>query len=151
MNSLNIKNINYSLKRAIEFHGHLGPFLVLGVKMGLLGRNIFGERCSVEVQTMRKPPLSCIIDGVQISSGSTVGNGGLVIKGSEEVSSFFKSNGSTLKILLKKEIQTDLLKVCKGATKKKLEIVAHQMVKISMEKIFMFEENYVDTKKHQDL
>jgi len=27
------------LKRAAEFHGHLGPYLVLGLKMGVLAKN----------------------------------------------------------------------------------------------------------------
>lgn len=32
-----IGELDVILKRAAEFHGHLGPFLVIGVRMGLIG------------------------------------------------------------------------------------------------------------------
>jgi formylmethanofuran dehydrogenase subunit E len=137
------EQLNHAVKRAVEFHGHLGPFLVIGVKMGLLGRNAFNDGCSVEVRTSCYPPLSCVIDGVQVSSGSTVGNGRLVVKDADsEVSAFFKGNGGgSLKILLKNEVRTDLLETCKRAGKAELETVAHRMVEAPMEKIFALEEH----------
>jgi len=39
------------LEKVVKIHGHLGPFLVLGLKMSLLARKLLGEkpeRCEVE-------------------------------------------------------------------------------------------------------
>jgi formylmethanofuran dehydrogenase subunit E len=65
------------LELAKRFHGHLGPNLVIGIKMGnyavkALGIcNHFG--ISVEVHCPGKPPVSCMIDGIQLSTGATMG------------------------------------------------------------------------------
>ncbi len=47
------------IESAVKFHGHLGPFLILGLKAGLyanevLGRDPFGMK--VIVETEPKPP-----------------------------------------------------------------------------------------------
>ena len=67
------------INRAVEFHGHLGPFLVLGVRMGLLARReLFpmedGEMKAV-ARTGNVPSLSCLLDGIQVSTGCTMGKG----------------------------------------------------------------------------
>ena len=66
------------INRAVEFHGHLGPFLVLGVRMGLLAirelDSAMGEMEAV-ARTGNVPSLSCLLDGIQISTGCTMGKG----------------------------------------------------------------------------
>ena len=67
------------LKRAIEFHGHLGPFLVLGLRIGLAGlRELKGRREERKLQVTAKLPysipFSCAVDGLQISTKCTMGN-----------------------------------------------------------------------------
>lgn len=65
------------LELARLYHGHLGPNLVIGLKLGnfairrLKARKYFG--ISAEVRCPEKPPISCIIDGIQLSSGCTMG------------------------------------------------------------------------------
>lgn len=67
------------LKKAVEFHGHLGPFLVLGLRMGLVGLrelNVKGGERKLQV-TAKLPysiPFSCTVDGLQIATKCTVGN-----------------------------------------------------------------------------
>lgn len=70
-----------SLKKAVEFHGHIGPYLVLGLLMGDLaikelgcGRH-FG--LEVRVYGADKKPKSCLIDGLQLSTGATYGKGNI--------------------------------------------------------------------------
>lgn len=64
------------LHRAISFHGHGGPFLVVGLQMGLAAlrmleaSGLFDLCCSVK---LRSPPDSCVIDGIQFSTGCTMG------------------------------------------------------------------------------
>ncbi|UEC43149.1 MAG: FmdE domain-containing protein [Methanothrix sp.] len=67
------------IDRAVEFHGHLGPFLVLGVRMGLLAKRELGSSGFGEMKVIAKtggvPSLSCLLDGIQISTGCTMGKG----------------------------------------------------------------------------
>ncbi|MCE5324639.1 formylmethanofuran dehydrogenase subunit E family protein [bacterium] len=65
------------LDLAKRFHGHMGPNLVIGMKMGnyaVKALNIndhFG--INVEVHCPGKPPVSCMIDGIQLATGATMG------------------------------------------------------------------------------
>lgn len=68
------------LKQAARFHGHLGPWLVLGLRAGRLGRrrlpgSVFELRARVECPA--KPPVRCFIDGVQLGAGCTMGKGNI--------------------------------------------------------------------------
>ena len=71
--------IEDAVQKAVEFHGHLGPFLVLGVRMGLLAKRELGssgfEGMEAVAKTGNVPSLSCLLDGIQISTGCTMGNG----------------------------------------------------------------------------
>jgi formylmethanofuran dehydrogenase subunit E len=66
-----------NLDVARSFHGHLGPNLVIGIKMGnhaiaaLKPESCFHLRA--EVHCPARPPVSCVIDGIQISTGCTMG------------------------------------------------------------------------------
>lgn len=71
------------LELARSFHGHLGPFLVLGMLIGrcalelLNARKYFGVR--VVIHCPPKPPQSCIVDGLQLSTGATYGKGNIML------------------------------------------------------------------------
>ena len=70
-----------SLKNAIDFHGHLGPYLILGLRAGELAlkelhcKKYFGLK--VNVYGANKKPQSCLIDGLQLSTGATYGKGNI--------------------------------------------------------------------------
>jgi len=69
------------IERGTHLHGHLGPFLIAGIRMGLLALELlespgyFGIQA--ESQTGTITPLSCLTDGVQIGSGCTLGKGNI--------------------------------------------------------------------------
>ena len=69
------------IERAIEFHGHLGPFLVLGIRMGLRALRELSssgyEGLEALVKTGNTPSLSCLLDGIQVSTGCTMGKGNI--------------------------------------------------------------------------
>lgn len=65
-----------ALKR---FHGHLGPYVVLGYRMGLMARREYPERIYARVHSGTKRPLSCLADGVQMSSCCTLGKNNIVV------------------------------------------------------------------------
>ena len=61
-------------------HGHLGIYSILGVKMGLLAMELLGADAhhpAVSVLSFagNVPPMSCLNDGLQIGTGSTLGRG----------------------------------------------------------------------------
>jgi len=92
-----------------KFHGHLGPYAVIGYKMGTIANKKLGKdpfKKKAEVWTGTKPPISCIIDGIQISSGCTLGKGNITIreKGLAKVK-FSDNNSSYITISLKTEIK----------------------------------------------
>lgn len=71
-----MKSKHPSLAAAARFHGHLGPWLALGLKAGLRARRELAAspfEISARVYCPVKPPHSCFLDGVQFGSGCTLG------------------------------------------------------------------------------
>jgi inosine-uridine nucleoside N-ribohydrolase len=61
-----------------ELHGHLGIYAIVGTKMGLRARQYFHvgiDNISLLSHAGNMPPLSCMNDGLQVSSGGTLGHG----------------------------------------------------------------------------
>lgn len=65
------------------FHGHLGPYVVLGYRMGRYALELTGSEghfdIAAEVHSPLEPPRSCFIDGVQLGSGCTLGKGNIEV------------------------------------------------------------------------
>jgi len=100
--------------RVIEgFHGHLGPYVVLGYKMGFianlkLGRDPFAK--NAVSMTGSKPPMSCMMDGVQLSAGCTLGKGNITVedRGEPRVVFSSKDGSRSCAIALRAEV-TELI------------------------------------------
>jgi formylmethanofuran dehydrogenase subunit E len=98
------------IERGTLLHGHLGPYLVAGIRMGLLALRqlespgYFGLRA--ESEAGRTTPLSCLNDGVQIGSGCTAGKGNLRVVGEERPRvRFIDDDGRAVTIELRPEIE----------------------------------------------
>ena len=90
-----IEKLDVILNRAEEFHGHLGPFLVLGVRMGLIGVRELkakGNEKKLRVTAMLKHsvPFSCVIDGIQVATKCTIGNKKLRLRNSSGIAARFE-------------------------------------------------------------
>ena len=75
--------MNETLKQIEKFHGHIGPYAVIGYRMGLVANKKLGSDPFLKkavVFTGTNPPLSCIVDGIQISSGCTFGKGNIRVE-----------------------------------------------------------------------
>lgn len=104
--------MNKTLKNIEKFHGHLGPYVVIGYKMGLIANRILGNDAfskNVIVWTGINPPISCIIDGIQMSSGCTMGKGNISIN-HENIpkAEFINNNGKKVNISLKSDIKNEI-------------------------------------------
>ena len=59
-----------------ELHGHLGIYATIGAKMGLFACEQLGaHHMHVISYAGLRPPLSCMNDGLQVSTASTLGHG----------------------------------------------------------------------------
>jgi pyrimidine-specific ribonucleoside hydrolase len=65
-----------------EFHDHLGIYSIVGAKMGLRAREYFNvglDELLVVSYAGSQPPISCFNDGLQVSTGATLGHGTISI------------------------------------------------------------------------
>jgi inosine-uridine nucleoside N-ribohydrolase/formylmethanofuran dehydrogenase subunit E len=91
-----------------EFHRHLGVFSIVGAKMGIKARELFGvgaDMLEVTTYAGTKPPYSCLNDGIQVSTGATLGMGTihLATRSKTKPSAIFTYNNRSIRISLKKE------------------------------------------------
>ncbi len=125
------------LDEITQFHGHLGPYVVLGYRMGQLANKHLGNgffSTNAEVFTGTTPPLSCIIDGIQMSSGCTLGKGNITVVDTKTPKACFtNNNGKTLELTLQKTIHHHIENNLK---EKDLETYATQLYNLPDEALF---------------
>ncbi len=103
------------LDRAIEFHGHGGPFMVVGLRMGttalelLDARGWFDLRCLARLRW--EPPDSCVVDGIQISSGCTMGKHNIEVEERDGVAAEFAKGERRLEMSLRTEVLESIRRV----------------------------------------
>ncbi len=92
---------------AVRLHGHKGPFLAIGLRMGLLALRLLGSSgftgIAAEAHTGTEPPISCLVDGIQVATGCTAGKGNLRVLPSGRPEAVFSANGQTLRVALQEE------------------------------------------------
>ena len=117
------EKLNSIIEYARRLHGHLGPFLVLGIKMSLAGMNKLGigenmQSMRVEAKLPRRIPYTCTLDGIQATTQCTFGNQ-LVLKEADSLSISAKFSLSNPKkqvtISLKNEILQNLIEELREA------------------------------------
>ncbi len=95
-----------------EFHRHLGIYSIIGVKMGIRAREILEapfDTLEVVSYAGNKPPLSCLNDGLQVSTGASLGRGTISIaplpqQGNRKPAALFKYGEEQLTLRVKPEI-----------------------------------------------
>ena len=66
-----------------EIHGHIGIYSTIGAKMGIYALELLSRLCNKaeELKVLSfagsRPPISCFNDGLQISTGATLGHGAI--------------------------------------------------------------------------
>jgi len=103
-----------SIKEAIKFHGHLGPYLILGIIAGRLSLKKLGCKkyfgLNVKVYGANIKPKSCLIDGLQLSTGATYGKGNINKYTADKIKIivFNLGNNKRIQLSLKKSITEKL-------------------------------------------
>lgn len=128
-----------SLKEGVKFHGHLGPYLVLGLLAGEYALKKLGCKkyfgLEVKVWGANKKPKSCLIDGLQLSTGATYGKGNIQkLNGSLIKIGFLnRLNNRGIEIKFKKELNNRL---SEAITHKDSELLARKLYKTNYSKLF---------------
>ena len=96
-----------------EIHGHTGIYSIIGAKMGIRAIEYFNvgvNNLTVTTFAGHTPPLSCFNDGIQISTGATIGQGLITVNDSTSMipGALFKFNSRTVNISLKPEIAAQM-------------------------------------------
>lgn len=98
------------LDRLRDFHGHLGPFAMLGYRAGRLAVAELGIPThfglQAEVHCPPQPPPSCFVDGVQYSTGCTLGKRNIELVPDESVwvTVTGRESGATLTVVPRREV-----------------------------------------------
>lgn len=130
------------LKALKEFHGHLGPYLVAGARMGLIANEELSHdklekycivRCSI-------PPMSCLIDGIQFISGCTYGTRRIAATSENIPEAIFTHEEKELRIKLRTPFKFQ------GEDLHELEDYVFKFLKLSPLKVFNIQANFKLTK-----
>jgi formylmethanofuran dehydrogenase subunit E len=135
-----------AIKDAEKLHGHLGAFLVIGVRMGQIAKKTLNQdaKKNDKLHAMAEiplfPPFSCVLDGIQSSTQCTIGNQRLKVKKSQKeiaVSFKLKNSNRALKVYANQEVIESLMnKISKGFSNEEL---AREIVLMPETQLFKIE------------
>lgn len=112
--------MKYDLPDLAEwFHGHYQPYIALGIRMGELAMNLLeAERHELRVTTRTgtKPTYSCMTDGLQLATGSTIGNGRLKVLEEGTLAATFSKDDRQLRVEVR-DFKFDLDHITKAEPK----------------------------------
>ena len=140
--------IHAALKSAEEAHGHLCPFLALGVRTSLVGLRELetnGNNEDLRVALMLQNPASypCLLDGIQVTTKCTIANKKLKLVNSPQgiAARFELPNKETVTVAVKSDsfntLTVKMSKVMSGnVTSKEFEQLVSLVVSMPEEKLF---------------
>jgi len=95
-------------EKAIEFHGHGGPFMVIGLRVGLTALNMLDSRgwfdLACKAYLKWAPPDSCVLDGIQTATGCTMGKHNMEVIERPGVTAEFTSQGRWVRLRVRDEV-----------------------------------------------
>jgi len=104
-----------------ELHRHLGMWSIIGAKMGMRAREVLGapfDELEVISLSGYKPPFSCISDGLQVSTGASLGRATITNTHLGQPEAIFIYKGQRLRLSVKPEVKAQAGKVIKALSQK---------------------------------
>jgi pyrimidine-specific ribonucleoside hydrolase len=103
-----------------EFHQHVGIYTLLGAKMAVRAREVLGapmRAVKVISETTRQQPFACMVDGLQVGLGSTLGQNLITVPdaAAPAVAARFEYDGHRIRLSLKPEYVERLAKIIEDA------------------------------------
>lgn len=128
------------LLAAGRFHGHVGPFLAIGLRMGLLANETLGRdpmETTALVAVEPRPPKSCLVDGVQFVTGCTLGKGNIeMVPEMDSISAVFKKGEAALKVSLRNEFLSRMDHDLQAASEKAVIDYAFRIMDTPVDQLF---------------
>jgi len=138
------------LRRAEDFHGHFGPFLVVGVRAGIIALRELqtskeNKSLRAVVSLVYSVPYSCILDGIQLSTGCTIGNKRLRFEESPTFSIELEDpgNGKVTVSIPSKAVDELKQELAKDLPTKDLERLAHEVASTAEEELFLIDRQHM--------
>ncbi|MCX8204703.1 MAG: formylmethanofuran dehydrogenase subunit E family protein [Candidatus Nezhaarchaeota archaeon] len=129
-----------SFEEAVRLHGHVGPWLALGYKVGSYAREKLRVESPLSVKCTaflpKKAPYSCAIDGIQASFGCTAGKLNLEIVESrvEDISFLFVNTESGRAVRLR--LREGLAKLIEElASRRGLGEAAEEVLRMDLQRL----------------
>lgn len=132
---------NPDLEALRRFHGHLGPYVVIGYRMGLAARERFPDKIFAEVWSGTTRPLSCILDGIQFSSCCTLGKGNIKVMEKGEAKARFSDGTNCFEMALIGSIKND---IDRRTTRETEDRISYEMFSVPFEDIISLKERSSD-------
>ncbi|MFC1821439.1 formylmethanofuran dehydrogenase subunit E family protein [Thermodesulfobacteriota bacterium] len=104
-----------------ELHRHLGMWSIIGAKMGIRARELFGapfDQLDVISFCGYNPPFSCTNDGIQVSTGASLGRATISNAHIGQPEAIFIYKGERLLLKVKPQVKSQIGKVIKALSKK---------------------------------
>ena len=135
------------IKETVRLHGHLGPFLVIAVRIGRLANEKLkpnhSEHCSLQAhfKVPLHPPHSCMLDGIQSTIQCTVGKGRLSFEEPEKIAAEFRLHGldSTLQTTVDPKFVKSLMQQIKTGVP--LDLLAEHAASMEEDGLFKIKLN----------
>jgi len=128
------------LQAAGRFHGHVGPFLAIGLRMGLLANETLG-RDPMETTALAavepRPPKSCLVDGVQFTTGCTMGKGNIELAPqTDPISVIFKRGEAVLRVSVRNDFLRRMDRDLEDAAEKAVIDYAYRIMDTPVDQLF---------------
>jgi len=110
-----MNKLPHELEEASRFHTHLGPYLVVGLRMGRAVTDEFGKEpfsYTIRAHTGRVPPYSCSVDGMQLATPCTTGNGCIEVTDARTMALEAVRDDAVLRVALRREIYDRIENEC---------------------------------------
>lgn len=126
--------------KAVEFHGHGGPFMIIGLRMGLIAlrrldaHGWFDLQCRVRLRW--RPPDSCVLDGIQISTGCTTGKHNLEVEEGDGISAHFTKENEKVSIVLRQEVLKEVHETLAAEGEESVKALMNSLKETSENDIF---------------
>lgn len=118
------------LVEASRFHTHLGPYLVVGLRMGRAVTDRLGNEpfsYTIRAHTGRVPPYSCSVDGIQLATPCTTGNGCIEVT-DERLMALEAVRGDTvLRVALRREVYDRIERECSEDDQEEFSLLVWNM------------------------
>lgn len=106
-----------------EVHGHTGIYSIIGAKAGVRALEYFNAGVNdIEAVSFagKKPPLSCFNDGIQISTGATIGQGLITVSDTviQVPTIIFSHDGQKVRFTLKETVASQMKEDIKTGIRK---------------------------------